>query len=144
MFCDDISEIMFPMFFDNVSEIMFPMFCDNISEIIFPMVCDTISEIMFPMICDNIFEIMFPMVCDNISAAREEMELSTATTWSLSTPHPLTQIHTIPPLHLVLHLPNTSSNTTTTTTAWNANSTLSTAAVQAVWLGQWHQDPMER
>ena len=47
---------------------------------------------------------MLPMVCDNISAAREEMELSTAATWSLSTPHPLTQIHTIPPLHLVLHL----------------------------------------
>ena len=92
-------------------------------------------EIRFYMVCDNISEIMFPMVCDNISAAREEMELSTATTWSLSTPHPLTQIHTIPPLHLVLHLSNTSSNTTTTT-AWNAHSTLSTAALQAMCIGQ--------
>ena len=84
------------------------------------------------MVCDNISEIMFPMVCVNISAAREEMELSTAATWSLFTPHPLTQIHTIPPLHLVLHRPNTSSNTTTATTAWNEHSTLSTAALQAV------------
>ena len=114
---------------------MFPMVCDNISEIMFPMFCDNISEIMFPIVCDDISEIMFPMVCDNISAAREEMELSTAATWSLSTPHPLTQIHTIPPLHLVLHLTNTSSNTTTTT-ACNAHSALSTAALQAVWIGQ--------
>ena len=127
---------MFPIVCGDISEIMFPMVCDNISEIMFPMLCDNISVILFPMFCDNFSEIMFPIVCDDISAAREEMELSTAATWSLSTPHPLTQIHTIPPLLLLRHLPNTSSNTSTTSTAWHAHSNLSTAAVQAVWLGQ--------